>query len=525
MMTSRRFIPDPALLAICAAAVLLRLALLLVFVRFPGVADPNHYYNVGARLARGDGYTIDYIWRYSVPYEAVVHPEDYWMPLTALAAGAGMAVLGVGVFGAVVPFTLLGGLLPALAYAAARGLLHTGRGAALFAAGLAALLPQLVLNSVRTDTTLIAVLTTSGALLLWAHALQPTTRRPAPWFVGAGVLTGLAYLNRSEALLIPIAFAACWALLRLLRQRAPYSAALALAAALIVVAPWLARNVALNGTFSTPTTGSLFFMTEFNDLYVVDYSRLTLANLLETQPIGALIGLRAFQAAAGVRQMLDVLDVLLPVALAGGLLLIAAERDRDRLRALAAPLLLLLGYYLFYALIAPFYMMGGSFKKAFISLLPLLIPVAAYAIERAIGDPRLRAGAMLLSLAIIGANAVDTVRLDAAAASAYADQIARMADVARALPDRTGDGQITLMTQDPFILSYAGFPNVVFPNEPRDVVAAVAARYGVDYLLMPANRPSLDALLTDPALDPRFTRTADVPGTPFIFMAVDADAR
>jgi hypothetical protein len=524
MTTSRRFPIDAALLAICAAAVLLRLALLLAFVRFPGVADPNHYYNVGARLARGDGYTIDYIWRYSVPYETVVHPEDYWMPLTALTAGAGMALFGVSVTGAVLPFTLLGGLFPLLAYAAARGLMGTGRGTALFAAGMAALLPELVLNSVRTDTTLIATLTTSGALLLWGRALQPQTRHPARWFAASGVLIGLAYLNRSEALLIPVAVAAAWVLLRLLRQRPPFSAALALIAALVVVAPWLARNIALNGTFSTPTTGALLFMTEFNDLYVVDYSQLTLANLLE-QPISALIGLRAFQAAAGVRQMLDALDVALPIALAGGLLLIVTGRDRDRLRALAAPLLLLAGYYVFYAVIAPFYMMGGSFKKAFISLLPLLIPVAAYAFERAIADPRLRAGAMLLTLAIAGLNAVDVVRRDSAAASAYLAQIDRMSAVVRALPDRTGDGQITLMTQDPFILSYAGFPNVVFPNEPRDVVVGIAVRYGVDYLLMPANRAPLDALLTDPALDPRFIRVADVPDTPFVLLAVDADAR
>ena len=52
------------------------------------------------------------------------------------------------------------------------------------------------------------------------------------------------------------------------------------------------------------------------------------------------------------------------------------------------------------------------------------------------------------------------------------------------------------MSQDPYILRYVGIHSIMFPSEDRDKVIEIAHRYGVDYLLMPANRPALDPLLT-----------------------------
>jgi hypothetical protein len=95
-----------------------------------------------------------------------------------------------------------------------------------------------------------------------------------------------------------------------------------------------------------------------------------------------------------------------------------------------------------------------------------------------------------------------------------------MADQARQLPDSNGDGNMVLMTQDPFFLGYVGISSVIFPFNDRDTVFEVARRYGVDYLLMPADRPALDALLSGDATDSRFVPVESVAGTPFIFYAI-----
>ncbi|MCC6803206.1 MAG: hypothetical protein IT319_10000, partial [Anaerolineae bacterium] len=92
------------LLLICLAALAFRVPLLLIFVHYPGIADPTHYYNMGVRLVEGHGFTIDYIWQYSLPPASIVHPEEHWMPLTAILAAAPMALFGESARIALIPF-------------------------------------------------------------------------------------------------------------------------------------------------------------------------------------------------------------------------------------------------------------------------------------------------------------------------------------------------------------------------------------------------------------------------------------
>src|SRR5690606_36957500 len=152
--TWRLMKPHYKLLLICAVALALRLVVLALFVRFPGIADPNHYYNMGIRLVEGHGFTIDYIWQYNIPPESLVHPEEHWMPLTAVAAALPMQMFGVGVSQALLLFALVGSMLPVLTYWMSRQL-DLSEHTALFSAATTAFLPEFVLNSVRTDTTIL----------------------------------------------------------------------------------------------------------------------------------------------------------------------------------------------------------------------------------------------------------------------------------------------------------------------------------------------------------------------------------
>ncbi|NJO85188.1 MAG: hypothetical protein HC828_22225 [Blastochloris sp.] len=131
---------------------------------------------------------------------------------------------------------------------------------------------------------------------------------------------------------------------------------------------------------------------------------------------------------------------------------------------------------------------------------------------------------MVITLALLAANAINLVRQDAAQSNVYLSEVRAMADAAASLPDTNGDGEIILMTQDPYILRYVGLRSVMFPYEDRDTIFEVARRYHVDYLLMPPNRPSLNALAAGAETDPRFVHTRNVPGTNFVFFAVRGDA-
>lgn len=509
---------------ICLAALLLRL-FTATFVQHPGIADPNHYYNLAVQIVNGHGLTIDYIWDWHNPPAAVVHPDDYWMPLTGVIAAVPMALLGVGLHNALIPFMLMGSLLPVIGYVAA-GQANLHENTRLFVAAAVAFLPEFVLNSVRTDTTMPSAILVGSALVLLTHGLQ----RGKAWpFVLSGLCAGFAYLNRSDAtLLVPlyVVVAGLYAVLSRYNDtpqvRWRHALLLPLSAALIVT-PWLVRNVQVSGTATTPNTERMFFLTDYRDHYRYR-GEFTFETMVEKQTVGGIIAKRLFEMGASIKLMYTTMDQVLPVAVAGGLLLLLAARDRQRLTALAPALILLLGYFVFYTVLVPYKSQGGSFKKVYLVLIPLLLPMAGYAFERAITDSRLRLGAMLLTLGFLAANAVELVRADANFARGYLGRVQAMADVAATLPDRTGDGELVLMTQDPFMLRYVGLRSVLFPSDDRDTVLEVAERYGVDYLLMPPDRESLNAIYLRTDDDPRLTLAAEVPGTEYIFYTINADA-
>jgi hypothetical protein len=61
--------------------------------------------------------------------------------------------------------------------------------------------------------------------------------------------------------------------------------------------------------------------------------------------------------------------------------------------------------------------------------------------------------------------------------------------------------------------------------EDRDTILEVANRYRVDYLLMPAARPSLDPIFLGDERDARLTFVQGVPGTNSQFYSLNRDGR
>lgn len=506
---------------ICLAALLLRL-FAASFVQHPGIADSNHYYNVAMRLIEGHGFTSDYIWMYSLPPESIVHPEEHWMPLTSLIAAIPMALFGPGVFNALIPFILLGALLPLLGYVAARQF-QLSELASLFVAAATAVLPEMVLNSVRTDTTIPNVFFVTLSLILLNMALQ---RGWILAFAASGVCAGLSYLTRNDGLLLLPVLGGTLLIHRLagrsMRLLAQGSAAFIIAAG-IIVAPWIVRNLQVLGIPTTPESRDMFFFTSVLDHYAYDRD-FTLETMLAEQSASEIIGKRLFELAAALKLTYTTLDIFLPVAVAGGLILLWTTREKQRWLTFVPTLIFLLIALIAYPLLIPYKSQAGSFKKIYLTVIPLVLPLAGYALESALADARIQRLTSILVILFLTANAVELVRADARFTAAYMTRMEAVVQTVNTLPDRNADGKIILMAQDPFMLKFYGIQSVMIPTESREVILTVAERYGVDYLLMPPDRPALDAIYAGDDADPRFERAARVEGTDYALYSLNPDS-
>ena len=490
--------------AIIVAALVFRL-LLMPLVQNPGINDSVHYFNLGRRLLEGHGLTIDYIWHYSRMPAELAHPIDHWMPLAGIAAAFGMAAGGVNIQAALTLFVLAGCLVPLLAYWAAKQL-EQPDSTALTAALLAAFLPDLVRNSLHTDTTILNALLAGGAILLVNAGLNSRRR----WvFLGGGLLVGLAYLTRNDSiLLLPVIIAQFW----LARSRAPRryigggAALLALGCGL-VVGPWLLRNVMVFGSLGSNLTAKMPFMLTSIDFYAYRFP-ITWESMLERSTALELVSLRLYQLAAALKQMAVSLDLPLVLLLPAGCALLMKRRERRRLM-LASPALLWVGLILIaYPLLLPIMSKNGSFEKAFLTIAPLLTPLGAIALYRLIKHARLRGIALAASVLWLAWSSYSLLKTETELADRYHQSIQILVDALGDLPDTNGDGQTILMAQDPYVMSFYGYPSIMMPLASREDTLELARTYAVDYLMMPPGRPALDPLYLSREQDPRFELAA-----------------
>lgn len=509
--------------AIIFGALVFRL-LLMSLVQNPGINDSVHYFNLGRRLLQGQGLTIDYVWHYSRMPAELTQPIDHWMPLAGVAAAFGMAAGGATIHAALTLFVMAGSLVPLLAYWSAKQL-EQPESTALTAALLAAFLPDLVRNSLHTDTTILNALLAGGAILLVNEGLI-AQRRLA--FFGGGLLVGLAYLTRNDSVLLaPAIIAQLW----LARAWAPRrhigggAALLALGCGL-VVGPWLLRNMLELGSLGSSLTAKMPFMLTSIDFYAYRFP-ITWESMLERSTALELVSLRLYQLAAAVKQMAVSLDLPLVLLLPAGFALLMKKSGKQSLTKVF-PLLIWLGLTIIaYPLVLPIMSNNGSFEKAFLTILPLLTPFGAIGLYGLIKPARLRRAVLAASVLWLACNSYSLLKTETELADRFHQSVKILVDALADMPDTNGDGQTILMTQDPYVLSYYGNPSIMVPLASREDTLELAQLYGVDYLMMPPGRPALDPLYLSQERDARFelaAHLADAGEMPFELFRLRADA-
>jgi 4-amino-4-deoxy-L-arabinose transferase-like glycosyltransferase len=259
--------------------VLLALALVTrtvaaLLVDYPPYTDPAYYLAVAERLADGQGFTTPVLWSFlevggRLPADPVlpVASNGHWMPLTSIVAAASMAVFEplLGAWRAAqLPFVLLSAALVPFTYMVGWELWHS-RTVALSAAVLALLAgPFLVLYPQVNN---IAVFGAAGAGAVWCAIRVIRAQRPFWWLVASGALAGVATLARVDGLLLVVAAATAWWVRPGQRSLgAGLASALAL---LLVIAPWLVRDMATFGAAFPSAGGHTLWITTYNQQFSI----------------------------------------------------------------------------------------------------------------------------------------------------------------------------------------------------------------------------------------------------------------
>lgn len=245
-------------------------------VPFPPHVDAAYYTMVAEQLATGKGFTAPALWsflevggRLPVDPQLPVPSNGHWMPMAAVVAGASMALVGPEWRAGQVPMILLSTLLVPMTYVAGRMIWESRRIAVLGAMLAIAAGPLLLMYPLVESFAVFGILG-GTALLASVHAVD--ARRPGPWLVLASAAVGFASLTRLDGALLALAPATAWLLRRPFSRGAFGSPASALAwgmasagAFLVVISPWLLRNLETFGTAFPSPSDRMLWIRDYNE--------------------------------------------------------------------------------------------------------------------------------------------------------------------------------------------------------------------------------------------------------------------
>ncbi|HWQ83780.1 MAG TPA: hypothetical protein VN363_04390, partial [Anaerolineales bacterium] len=306
------------------------------FQHSPGYMDAEYYLAGGMSITSGS-WQEPFIWNYLDDPVGLPHPAfAYWMPLASLLAAAGMKLGGSLSFTAGrLGFILVGaGVAPLTAALAYR--LDPRRTAALLAGLLAVCAGYYLPYLPAPDTFGLVMLLGGGFLFLCqllgerskSRANQPSLESPSGesprWqdlamVIGLGVIAGFMHLARADGLL----WLAAGGLAVLILPGSAWPRRLAhlgllVLGYLVVMAPWMARNQAVFGSFFSAGGLRPLWITTYNELYTYPASLLTPQRWLASG-LPALLAVRLKALGVNLQSLLAVQGqiFLLPLMLVG----------------------------------------------------------------------------------------------------------------------------------------------------------------------------------------------------------------
>ena len=523
-MTSRPWLRRD-LLVIAAIALVARLAAAWI-VDWPPYTDPAYYSLVAERLATGHGFSVPVLWSFlevgaQLPADPVlpVPSNAHWMPLTSIVAAGAMALLGPNWQAGQVPMVLLATALVPATYLIGLWMWQS-RFVAWVSAILAVFTGPLLLMYSTIDNFAVFGVAGAGAIATAVRAVD--ARRSHWWLAGSGALVGLATLARIDGVLLALATVTAWWLVgggragRFRERTSPEHlmvGASAFAAFLLVVAPWLLRNMVTFGAFLPSTGGHTLWISGYNEQFSIGHE-VSIATYLDSG-VGSIVGSKVTAFFELLARLLALMGGMFAVFFVAGSWVMRGDR---RLRPF---LVYFWAMFAVMVLVFTFHAPKGAFYHSAPAWLPFALPLSVAAIAPAASAAghawpflRRRATHRFLALAgLIGAvvlSIVGSVVLYGQwADSRVHDQ--RAADFLLANADRTD----VFMASDPAsIYPLSGNPGIAAPFDPYPVIDKVIDAYEVRWVIVTRPGPSQ----TDPLGFWNGARARDVDGNRATFL-------
>lgn len=497
----------------------------------PTYMDAFYYTTNGQRLATGHGFTELVIWQFLDDPSGFPTPSHtYWMPLPSIMTAAGYKLID-SFTGAQLPFWLLGGLLPVLAYAISWQL-YKQRWRAWVAALFTAIGGYYAAIQIQPST--FTPFAWSGALCLFALGLatlpkQPTegilpfsgwtsTRKRRLWWFIAGFTAGLAHLTRADGIMLLVVGLFIWAIevwhwSRNFRQHhygmlhgklGPWlHLLLLLLGYFLVMGWWFIRNWTILGSPMSMTGTQTIFLTTYADLFA--YGRASsLAgfidwgwqNILRSRLEGIWLGVKIYLALPGF-------IFLVPFILFAMVDSWRRPVGRRLVRPIVAYTVLQ-----FFTLVIVFTYPGmhGSLLHSSVALWPWTSTLATAGISLTVDWAAARLphwqperakrnfSALFLIMALILTLYV----------SRHRETPSEDPEMFRRIGDAVSPTSVVMISNPPQMHYYTGLLALSVPNEQVEVVLQAADRYGVTHLVLNENRPlPLDNLYQNEIRHPR----------------------
>lgn len=493
----------------------------------PTYMDAYYYTTNGQRLAAGEGFTELVIWQYLDDPAGLPTPShSYWMPLTSILAAAGYS-LGDGFWAAQLPFWLLAGLLPLLAYWIS--LQFFSERWQVWTAVLLTMSGGFYTRFLNQPSTFVPFAWAGGLCLLF---LAFTQQRPTKkyWFL-AGLTAGLAHLTRADGALLLVVGGLVWfhnlflprraqrarreerKISAFLRRRSGQASVLSavnlILGYLLIMTPWFIRNWRIWGR-PLPISGTqTMFLTTYDDLFAYgrsfDLAHLLewgWGNILQSKLDGLLLAGGTFVAVCGV-------VFLTPLLVWGWLKWWRDEGKRPYLRPITWYALLL---FISMSLIFTFPGGRGGLLHSSVALWPWLMVLATaglvYAVEWIATrlphwEPQKakpRFAMLFIAVAFVISAALFYARADSELEAEVYVEVGEM------LPETA----VVMAGNAPGVHYHTSLPALSIPNEPIPVLQEAATRYGVTHLLLDADHPLPLADL--------YAQQADQPGFVLLFV-------
>lgn len=481
-------------LALIAAASLVLRGLAAILVPWTPYLDSSYYTIVAERLATGDGFTVPVIWafldvgaRLPEPPILPIPSNAHWPPLGPLLSAAGMVVFGPSWQAGQVPQVLVSAVIPPFTYVVARDLFGR-RGLAIGAAILAIFTgPLFILYPAIDNFALIGLF---GTAVLWMSARAVRSPRPDRWIVAAGAVAGLAALTRIDGVLLTLAVAAAWLVGRgwspwqAIGGRPSFAAGFASAGAfLLVVAPWLIRQVLTFGSALPSSGGNTLWITSYNEQFSIS-RELTLATYLDWGWAN-IVGSKLSTLGIIAGRTMVLMGGFLVVSFAGGLW---ALRRRPELAPFfvyfGTLVLLMAGLFTFHAPQSAWYHTAPAWLGVALPIALAGIPPTATAIGRVwpfLRRPRTHA--FLAGVGIIAA-VVLSVLGSLSLHSSWVSTRERDLEAASFFLDNGLTDDVVMYREAASLHLLTGNPAIAFPLDPYPVIEEVIRAYDVRWAVV-----------------------------------------